>query len=67
MVVTKHAQERIRERNITTQQLTTALRFGKRLVNRNDATKTTIVLNGVVDIYLVTDKEESVLITCWVK
>ena len=67
MYVSKHAEERIKERGITVQQLTTALRFGKRLVNRNDPNKTTIVLNGAVDVYVVTSKEEDVLITAWVK
>ena len=67
MKVSKHAIERIKERNITTAELTTTLRYGKRLVNRTDPSKTTIVLNGKRDVYMVVDKEETILITAFVK
>lgn len=67
MQITRHAQERIIERGITTAELVECVKNGKRLVNRNDPNKVTIVLNGARDVYMVTDKEQSVLITAFVK
>lgn len=67
MNITRHAQERINERNITTQELIECVTKGKRLVNRNDPSKTTIVWNGPRDVYMVVNKEETVLITAFVK
>ena len=69
MKVTKHAMARIKERKMTQEMLVACLRDGKRLVNKWDANKKTIVLNNYngVDVYMVTDQDEKFLITVWVK
>jgi len=67
MRITKHAKERMRERNISIQDIKTTVTYGKQLVNRTDPNKWTYVLNGKEDLYVVTDATTTVVITVWIK
>ena len=66
MRITKHAQARIQERAIPTEELVHCITHGVRLVNRNDPSKTTIVDNKI-NLYIVTDKAETTVITVFRK
>ena len=67
MRYSKHAMVRMRERNMTHQDINTCLAYGKCLVNKHDSTKNTWILNGTTDIYVVTNKANTVVITVWPK
>ena len=66
MNVSRHAKERMAERNITIQDVATVLQFGKRLVNRHDDTKYTFIDN-TLNVYVVTDKALTCVITVFKK
>ena len=68
MRITKHAAIRMAERNMKTDDITMILTYGKCLVNKHDATKNTWVLNGKTkDFYVVTNGDNTVAITLWIK
>ena len=60
MRITRHASERMRERNITTAMVNTAIQFGKHMVNKHDSSKITVVDNAL-NIYVVMDKSGNVI------
>ena len=66
MRVTKHAVERIKERNIKPADVAYVLEHGKRMVNRHDNNKYTFV-NYEMNLYVVTDKAMTAVITVFRK
>lgn len=68
MRITKHAAVRMQERGMKAADIQMILTYGKCLVNKHDSTKNTWVLNGnKQDFYVVTNQENTVAITLWIK
>ena len=66
MRITKHAMERIKERNVTQAELVATIRDGKYMVNKWDANKLTVV-NNEVNLYVVMSKSKDTIITVFRK
>ena len=66
MRITKHAMERIKERQITNADLVECLKHGKKYENKWDANKWTFVHTGI-NLYIVTDKDMTVVISAFRK
>ena len=66
MRVTRHAQERMTERNISGLDVAHVLQHGRKLVNRHDSSKYTFVDN-TINVYVVTDKNLTTIITVFKK
>ena len=66
MRITKHAMDRIAQRQITKEQLITCLNEGKCYENKWDANKWTYVHTGI-NLYIVTNKDKDVIISVFRK
>ena len=66
MRVTKHALDRMSERNIRALDVAHVLKSGSRYVNRHDNSKYTFIDTNL-NVYVVTDKAMSTVITVFRK
>ena len=66
MRMTKHAMERVAQRQITRDQLVECLTNGKCYENKWDADKWTFVHTGI-NLYIVTNKDKDVIISVFRK
>ena len=66
MRITKHAMDRIAQRQITKEQLIECLTNGKIYENKWDANKWTYVHTGI-NLYIVTNKDRDVIISVFRK
>ena len=62
MKITKHAQERIEERNVDINDLAAVLKDGIKMVNKHDSSKWTMK-HQTKDLYIVLDQEMTTVIT----
>ena len=66
MKVSKHTKDRMVERNITVQEVTTTLQYGRKMVNKWDSNKLTFV-DYSLNCYVVVDKDLTTIITVFRK
>ena len=66
MRITRHAEERIKERNVTREELVATIRDGVYMVNKWDSKKITVV-NNEVNLYIVMNESKDTIITVFKK
>ena len=66
MYISKHTKVRMQERNISLQDINTAIQYGNKLVNKWDSNKITIVDNRT-RVTVVMDKAMTTVITVFVQ
>ena len=66
MYISKHTKVRMQERNISLQDINTAIQYGNKLVNKWDSNKITIVDNRT-RVTVVMDKAMTTVITVFIQ
>ena len=66
MYISKHTKVRMQERNISLQDINTAIQYGNKLVNKWDSNKITIVDNRT-RVTVVMDKAMTTVVTVFIQ